>query len=108
MENIEKQLKAVATKYKDLTVEQTILKEDNTRLNEVLESYKKENINLKKELEERLDVESSTVITKEILPDADTKRADESYKNESADQIKLELDNYISEIDQCIELIQSR
>jgi len=108
LENIEKQLKTVATKYTDLNVEYRILKEDNARLNEALESYKRENINLKKELEERLNVDNSAEILQENLPETDRKRSGKSDKNGSVDQIKLELDNYISEIDQCIELIQSR
>ena len=105
---IEKQLKELAKSYTDLKVDYKILQEDNLKLTELIQQFKNEKINNKEESEESLKTESRSGLQSQILPEHVEILSANSNTEQNVQQIKLELENYISEIDQCIEIIQSK
>lgn len=106
LEIIESGLKILITKHKDLQIEYTILKEERDLLQEEINKIKIENIN---KISENNKKAGSSVVIQEDNPVEQAEKLEDKTKSvEEIKQMKMELDSYISEIDQCIEIIQSK
>jgi cell shape-determining protein MreC len=97
----------VRSKYQDLRKKNVELEVQLSDLKVEADQYKQENIKLKKELGERIKGDNKTMLVKtdSSSPDISTSGDVADAKNQ---QIKLQLDEFIEEIDQCIQIIQAK
>jgi FtsZ-binding cell division protein ZapB len=106
LNNLESGIKSLIRKYKDLQVEFTILKEERDQLLSQVDQNIVDNKNKVSGKSEKADKSVDIV---EVIPVENAEKLTGEVKSaENIKQIKLELESYISEIDQCIEIIQSK
>ncbi|MBL0101416.1 MAG: hypothetical protein IPP49_16400 [Saprospiraceae bacterium] len=114
MENLVQNLDEILAGINKLREAYIILEEEKNKIEVHLsdlkveaDQYKQENIKLKKELGERIKGDNKTMLVKtdSSSPDISTSGDVADAKNQ---QIKLQLDEFIEEIDQCIQIIQAK
>ena len=106
LEDLEKKLEAFVKKYRNLEIEYKILKEERDELHNKLKSNTVNNKILKEESEKMENDVLSENEQKQV--ETDTKAVSNTVQKSDVKQIRLELNSYIADLDQCIEIIQSR
>lgn len=100
LEEILKEVRKLRSGYETLAAANRQYEVQLSDLKVEADQYKKENIKLKKELEEKVEGKNSKLSQSDV-------RSESSGKGDDA-QIKLQLDDFIKDIDQCIQIIQAK
>lgn len=72
------------------------------------DQYKEEILKLKKELKDKAEAENIVMLSQSGSSDKSKISASDTDQNVKNAQIKLQLDEFIEDIDQCIQIIQSK
>lgn len=116
MENLIKNLDEIFEKvqklkssYKKLKSEKENLEVQLSTLKVETDYYKSALAKIKKEQEELVEVDIKTTLSTSENPEKILIRdMDEPLKNDTIEQVRLQLDGFIEDIDQCIQIIQNK
>ena len=115
MENMIQNLDEILKSVTDIRMKYQLLKQKNNLIETQLSDlkveagqYKQEIINLKKELDERGESVKYSMLVNTDEPSVTEVESIKLEQKTANDKIKLQLDEFINDIDQCIQIIQSK
>jgi SMC interacting uncharacterized protein involved in chromosome segregation len=94
--------------YQHLTDENKKLEVQLSHLKVETDRYKNEISELKKELEEKAEAEINTTLSTTDKTAQEGPDVHRQHQNVTNERIRLQLDGFIEEIDQCIQIIQAK
>lgn len=112
MQNLAENLEVIIEKTKRLVNEYHLLKAENVKLEVQLSHLKVEADQYKKMAEQKMAIEEEEIVedkteSKKIVDIADQNKADQEGHTPENKQLKIKLDEFIEDLDQCIHIIQS-
>lgn len=108
LDDILKGMEKLKDQYHSLKLRNQELERQNSFLKVETEQYIQENIVLKKEVEEKaIELEKAKLVPAEQPLTVDIEALKDEHKQKNA-QIQLRLDGFVEEIDQCIQIIQTK
>jgi hypothetical protein len=108
LDDILKGMEKLKDQYTKLKLRNQELESQNSILKVEAEQYIQENIVLKKEVEEKaIEFEKAKLVPSEQPQTVDIEAIKLDQKQKNA-QIQLQLDGFVEEIDQCIQIIQTK
>ena len=111
VQNLDKILEVsgeIKTKYQDLKKKNRELEVQLSDLKVEADQYKQEIIYLKKELEEKSEKENNSMLSQTDNSSVESIAILKQEQKANNNRIQLQLDEFIEDIDQCIQIIQAK
>lgn len=109
LDDVLKMVQKLRSNYLKLKSENESLEIQLSNLKVEADHYKSQLEKIKSEQEEKVEVDTKTKLsTSENPTNHLTTNMDESSKNATIEQVKLQLEGFIEDIDQCIQIIQTK